>query len=226
MIAKPMITTVIFDMDGVISDTQILHASIESRLLAQQGIYLSSDEITRKYASMRDRDLFQKLFQEHGVSASVDDVVAEKWALMQATVQEVLTPIPYALPLVHQLSSEFTLGLASSSPPYFIEYVLKRFSIYDRFTAITSSHEVARSKPDPDVFLLAAEKLQKQPAECAVIEDSHNGMLAAKRAEMKCIGYVAKGVKQEYPADVVVDSLGKVSGEMIKELMKPILRNL
>lgn len=219
---KNMITTVIFDMDGVISDTQILHASIESQLLAQQGIYLSPDEITKKYASMRDKDLFQKLFQEHGVSALVDDVVAEKWALMQATVQEVLTPIPYALPLVRQLSTEFTLGLASSSPPHFIEYVLKRFSIYDRFKAIASSHEVEKSKPHPDVFLLAAERLEKLPVECLVIEDSYNGMLAAQRAGMKCIGYVAngvaEGVKPEYPAEVLVDSLGKVSGRMIKEL--------
>lgn len=119
-----MITTVVFDMDGVISDTQILHASIESQLLAKQGIYLSPDEITKKYASMRDRDLFQQLFQEHRVPASLDEVIAEKWALMRATVQEVLTPIPYALPLVHQLSSEFTLGLASSSPADFIDYVL------------------------------------------------------------------------------------------------------
>ncbi len=226
-----MITTVIFDMDGVISDTQILHASIESQLLAKQGIYLSPDEITKKYASMRDRDLFQQLFQEHRVQAPLDEVIAEKWALMRATVQEILTPMPYALSLVRQLSSAFTLGLASSSPPDFIEYVLKRFSIYERFKAITSSHEVERSKPFPDVFLLAAQKLQKQPAECAVIEDSYNGMLAAKRAGMKCIGYVAngvvEGVKPEYPADVVVDSLEKVSGEMIKELqMKPILRNL
>jgi len=105
--------------------------------------------------------------------------------------------------------------VASSSPPGFIERVLRCLGVRDRFAVVISSTEVARGKPAPDVFLAAARKLDVEPAECVVIEDSANGILAAKRAGMRCVALVASQRARSNGADVVVGDLTTLTDEML-----------
>ena len=222
---KSKVTTgtsgIIFDMDGVISDTQDLHAEIESSVLKRFGINLSPDEITARFAGVGDKVMFSTLFSEHGVKiASFDDLVTEKWGLMaQAVASHGVKPIAYSLELIELLSQYgFVLSVASGSPRAFIAQVIETFSLQKYFVCCVSGEEVRHGKPAPDIFLEAAKLMGLDYDRCAVIEDGLSGMQAAARAGMGCIGLV-KDLDKKYPASVLVTSLREVTPELALSVM-------
>ncbi len=212
------IKAVIFDMDGVVSDTQKLHASVEESLLKKYGIKMDVEEITEKYAGVPDRKVFERIFRDNNILVDVDKVIKEKWDKMFSLTKNNVSPISGAMELINELKNNgFKLGIASSSPIRFIELVLSELGLKEKFYAITGAEEVKYGKPDPQIFLLTARKLRVTPKECVVIEDGISGMIAAKRAGMKCIGLVEKE-NRDYPADLIVRSLREIKIENLKIL--------
>ena len=113
-----------------------------------------------------------------------------------------------AIELIKRLSKKYTLALASGSPEKIIIDTVKSFDIEKYFKFIISGENINRCKPAPDIFLITAENLGFLPENCAVIEDSHNGVLAAKRAGMYCIGFENNnsGEQDLTPADIIIKS--------------------
>lgn len=217
------ITTIIFDMDGVLSDTQNLHALAESALLKQYGIHLTPDEITRRFAGYSDHEFYATVFREAGIDhVDVQKVAQEKWGPFLEQAPGHIQAIPGAIDTVIRLhQAGYTLGVASASIPEFIHIVVQELGIATYFNTLTSGKEVQNGKPAPDIFLLAAERLGRRPAECLVIEDGVNGMIAAQRAGMKCIGLVQAhlaSLHPDYPASIVVDRHEKITPQLLKEL--------
>ena len=213
-----MVKAVIFDMDGVISDTQGMHAEIEEKFLEEYGIDMPADEITAKYAGYSDGEFYKAVFSEYGVaSASVDKAVSEIWKRKFAAIKGGVSAIPGVKELIANLHGDgFKLAVASASIPEFIGLILSSLGLTGKFDVIVSSVEVEKGKPEPDIFLLAAKKLGVGPKDCVVIEDGINGMIAAKKAGMKCIGIVKK--EGEYPADLIITNFNELSPEKIKAL--------
>lgn len=213
-----MIRAVIFDMDGVLSDTQNLAAEVESAVLQTYGVKMAPEEITRKYAGVLDAEFFQELFATHKIDSDVSEAAENKWEAMRERTKGGVPAISGAIELVELLSKHgLKLAVASSSPPAFIKYVLSSLGIQGKFVVVTSSEEVRYGKPSPDVFLLAAERLGVPPQECVVIEDGINGMIGAKKAGMKCIGLVGN-TEGDYPADMLVKDLRDITLEKINML--------
>lgn len=210
---------VIFDMDGVVSDTQKFHAEVESLLLKEFGIHMEPDEITRIYSGVADEKMFAELFEKHNVKvASVADVVFRKWDLMRQVASGRITPIPHAVELIQQLKKEgFKLAIASASTKAFINEVMEALNIREYFDTIVSAQEVQHGKPAPDIFLLAAKRLGVQPEESVVIEDGRSGMIGATAANMKSIGLVTD-IMADYPATKLVSSLQDVNIDIIHQL--------
>lgn len=211
---------VIFDMDGVISDTQVIHARFESELFRRHGIEISPEEMSDRYAGVSGRVYFKSEFDRHGIDADIDALVEEKWAMLADLDDDDIVAVPGSVELIGSLKDGgFRLAVASASRRVFVERVLSVLGVLDSFDAIATSQEVEHGKPDPGVFLLAAERLGAKPADCVVIEDGKNGMVAARRAGMKCIGLVPDTDHEKYPADLLVPGLDDLTVDRIEELL-------
>jgi beta-phosphoglucomutase len=212
-----MITTVLFDMDGVISDTQKLHAAVESELLSDFDIHLSPEEISKKYSGVKTGEFFVELLNTQSKAYDIDSLMNKKWEMMQEMAQRGVDAVPGSIALIQRLrESGFPLAVASASNLAYVESVLRALNVRDAFGAIVSGDMVTNGKPDPESFLLAAQKLQAAPADCLVIEDGRSGMEAAKRAGMYCIGLVKDN--DVYPTTNTVTSLDSITIQYVHGL--------
>ena len=185
------VKAVIFDMDGVIVDSEPIYEQHLSSLLAKLGVE-RPELIQSSLKGVSTRDTSLMLIKTFDLKYEVDELIllSRQAYLEHIDLLEELPPIPGVVALVkHLRKSGYSLALASSASAKRIDLFLSKLGIKRLFPIIVCGDEVNRSKPAPDIFLLAAEKLGVKPSECAVIEDSRNGVLAAKAAGMKCIAY-------------------------------------
>ncbi len=200
-------------MDGVISDTQQLNSELEASCLKEHGIEISAEDLARKYAGIPERECAEIIFTAHGKEVDLDKFVENKLAKLMEFSRGKISAVEGALELIKNLKeNNFKLAVASSSKLEFINLVLNELKIRDKFDILTSGEEVKLGKPNPDLFLLAAERLEVSPSECLVIEDAQSGVAAAKKAGMKCVWLTNQGSleKSECPADISVESLKKL----------------
>lgn len=204
---------VIFDMDGVLSDTQKLHAQAQSQILQEYGVDMRPEEITSKYAGKPPGTLFR---EETAASDPMEAHGKKQNVLYELVDRKGVEPIEGSQQLVRELEGEFKLGVASSSEPDFIQKVVDSLEISGYFEVIKSASEVANGKPSPEVFLETADELGVSPEDCLVIEDGRSGMKGATDAGMVCIGLI-KG-SEKYPAHEKVKSLSELDKEYIEEI--------
>ena len=212
------IKAVIFDMDGVIADTQTIHNETNAEILQSYGIPLSSKDMS-KFAGIPNKKTFADLFKKYNVNADVDKAVSEKWDLIKEKTK-VIKAIPGVLDFIQKLySNKFKMAIASSSPADFIDHVLLSLKIKDFFTIIINGDEVKKGKPSPDIFLKAAKKLKVKPLDCLVFEDAPAGIQAAKNAGMKCIAITTAHKKEDLSrADKIIDSFSELTIENLNNL--------
>ena len=214
-----MIKAVIFDMDGVLADTQRFHNKVSSNILKKYGIKISPEEIEEFFAGIPDRVYYKKLFEEHNIKG-FERAVDEKWKQMLSLEFDDVKTINGVVDFLKDLKvNKIRLAVASSSRKDFVYRVLSALNIKDFFDVIITGEDVSRGKPYPDIFLLAAEKLGVKVEECVVFEDSINGMTAAKRAKMFCVGVVRKMLNAEYPADVIISDFSELSFEKLRKIV-------
>ena len=204
-----MTNAVIFDMDGVISNTQKLHSNVESSILHGYGIPLSPEAITKRYAGVPDHVMLREMSAEIGIPMpDTNDFDKKKWGRMLHPEPGDLDPMPGALEFIKLLRKKnIPLAVASGSSMPFIELVISTLGIRDCFETLVSSDEVENGKPSPDIFLLAAGRLGIEPSACVVIEDGLSGMIGAKAAGMECVALLSHLTAKECPTDICVNSL-------------------
>ncbi|TAN58228.1 HAD family phosphatase [Patescibacteria group bacterium] len=216
MLKKQSIKAVIFDMDGVISDTQDIHAQTESEILKDYGINLHPDKISRRFAGVSLNEMFPQIFNEWEKDMPpLVQLIEEKWERITNLVKGNVKEVGGTLEFIASLKNfGLPLAVASASHLSFIDLVLGELNLKTKFNAVTSAQEVERGKPEPDIFLLAARRLNAVPEDCLVIEDGISGMIAAKRAGMQCIGLVRGKADGDLPeVDLIVPDLRHVQFE-------------
>lgn len=213
-----MIKGVIFDMDGVISDTQKLHSKIESKLLLRFGIEISPEEISKKYSGVRTKEFFNDLLKNQEMEYNLDSLMDEKWSEMENFASKSIDAIDNSIELIKRLSSEgYPLAVASASNLNYVRTVLSTLGVLDCFTYVVSGDMVSKGKPDPESFLLAASKINIDPENCLVIEDGISGMIAAKEGGMCCVGLVSNK-NEDFPTKNLVLSLSEITKNYLEEI--------
>jgi beta-phosphoglucomutase family hydrolase len=183
-----MIKGFIFDMDGVIIDSEPLHFELNRRIMRDFGLELP-DEVFIPYVGITNEQMWAELIDRYRLNTTIAELQAKE-ALLKREVFQDLQPIKGIPELLANLKKDgIAIGLASSSSREFIEMVLEKLQIRGYFQAVVSGRELTRSKPDPEIFLRTAELLNVKPVDCLVLEDSRHGVEAAKRAGMKCIAF-------------------------------------
>ena len=203
---------VLWDLDGVIADTGSYHCRAWQDVFGKRGVNFTEDDFKRYFGQRNDTIIRSTL----GGSISpeeLDIIASEKEETLRRLIASNVRPLPGAIELVRSLRQHgLKMAIASSGPPENIQLILRGLGIEDCFQAIVSGREVAESKPSPQIFLLAAQKLGVKPVNSVVMEDAMVGVTGAKRAGMKCVAVTnshSRNSLQE--ADLIVDTLEAIS---------------
>jgi HAD superfamily hydrolase (TIGR01509 family) len=179
--------TILWDMDGVISDSYSFHFAAWQEILAKRGIEFTRQDFTRLFGTRNDFIIGAVTGRELP-EEDIKAIMREKDEAFRRKATGNVKPFPGALELLGTLKKRnFRQGLASSAPRENIDLVLRELDLAGMFDCVVSAQEVSESKPSPQIYLVMAEKLRAAPGDCVVIEDSPYGVRAAKTAGMRCL---------------------------------------
>ena len=214
-----MIEAVVFDLDGVIVDSEHVWDDVRQELAEERG-GTWHNQASRDMMGMSSPEWSRYMHDVIGLSEPPAEINAEVVRRLEALYREEIPLLPGAVEAVKSLASRWPLGLASSSNRELIDLVLETSELDRYFKATVSSEEVPRGKPAPDVYLEAARRLAADPTRCAAVEDSENGIRSAKSAGMRVVAipnpqYPPEGKSLEL-ADVVLTSTAALTPEVVE----------
>lgn len=217
-----MIKTVIFDMDGVIVDTEPVHHYAFNQHFKELDIEVSP-EMYASFTGNSTKNVFEKLIATFDLKHDVDVLINKKRDLFNKAFdkKEDLFLLDGVLDLIQELHKNgMQLVLASSSSKVTIDRIFTRFDLHRYFSHIVSGEDFPKSKPDPAIFVHAAFLSNTNIENCIVIEDSTNGIKAANSANIFCIGYDSPNSKyQDYStSDLIISNFSELSFEIINKL--------
>jgi len=213
-----MIRAFIFDMDGVLVDSEPLHLEAINLVLKPHGVALSEVE-NRAYLGWTEAAFWEAVRARFDLPGSAVEYGGERRRHLRALLVRGVLPVPGVVEFLARLDPlDLRRAVASSSDESVIRQILEALGIGDRFDAITAGDHVRRSKPDPEIFLATAARLGLEPADCLVFEDSPQGILAARRAGMRCVRVLTKTTRELEcePTDRVIENfIGLDPGELL-----------
>ena len=202
-------------------DSGPLHLEAWQEVFQRRGVRFTEKDFSRTFG-MVNKDIITYKLKDKTTDELVSAIGQEKEKTFRSLVdREGVKPLPGAVPLIEALDRQgFRLALASSAPRENVELILQKLGLRNCFQAIVSEEDVTRGKPDPQPFLLAAERLGATPEKALVIEDAPAGVEAAHRGGMKAIAVTTSHNRDEMrTADLVVSSLEEVDADKILKLL-------
>lgn len=219
----PMAVTpkgVIWDMDGVLANTAPFHYEAWKKILTPKGIDYSWEEFTSSFGMKNDR-IIPQVLGEGLPHEEINRIDIEKEALFREFAKGRLKPIENVVGLLNLLKGNgFKMAVASSGSPENVESVIEQCRLTHFFSILLNGKMVHNSKPHPEIFLLASEKLAVPPEKCIVVEDAPAGVEGAKRASMKCIAITSTHSRDSLKsADIIVDSFKDLNTDSFNKLI-------
>lgn len=216
-----MIEAVVFDLDGVLIDSEPVWEQVRRGLVTERGGHWASDA-QRRLMGMSTPEWARYLSEDLGVGLPPGEVAAIVTDRMAARYREHIPLLPGAVDAVRRLAARWPLGLASSAPAVLIETVLQSAGLRADFQVTMSTEQVPRGKPAPDIYLAVAGGLGVAAASCAAVEDSSNGLRSAAAAGLRVIAVP----RPQYPPDpdalaqagLVLPGLGELTPDAVSAL--------
>ena len=218
-----MSRVVIFDMDGVIIDSEPIYGKVYSEIFDKLNVDISVEERNSFVGFAADR-VWTYVRAKGNISKSINELIQ----MQKDTYFEYLKStdnfkhIEGVSTLIDELKNrKFIISLASSAQRRVVDFVLDKINMKNYFSFVLSGEDVKNGKPEPEIFLKVAERFKVKTSDCIVIEDSMNGVAAAKAAGMKCIGYKNpnSGSQDISKADLIIDDFSSQSVSRIIELL-------
>jgi HAD superfamily hydrolase (TIGR01509 family) len=176
---EPALSAVVFDLDGIIANTEDLYEQAGETVLGSRGKTYDAD-LREKIMGRPVVDAIQIMIDCHSLPDTVDDLMCECADVLQQLIATSLAPMPGAVSLIDDLqSADMPIAVATSATPEYADNVLTRLNLKQRFRFILTAADIHRGKPDPEIYLMAAERLGIAPSQMMVLEDSANGCRAA-----------------------------------------------
>jgi HAD superfamily hydrolase (TIGR01509 family) len=214
-----VIDAVVFDLDGLLLDSEHLWDEVREELARERGGHWSAGA-QRDMMGMSSPEWSAYMHDKIGLAEPAEEINRLVVERMLERYQHELPLLPGAVDAVQRLAARWPLGLASSSNRPLIDRALEAAGLSQLFRATVSSEEVARGKPAPDVYLEAARRIGVDPADAVAVEDSHNGIRSAKAAGMGVVAIpnhrFPPGEEALADADVVLDSLTELTKEAVE----------
>lgn len=210
---------IIFDMDGVIIDSEPLHFKLEKELLEELGGKINKKE-HEAFVGTTDYYMWKTFKGKFNLKYSVEEMIKIKKERFIENIHKIELVDNFYEFMLKMYEEGFLMGLASSNNKNAVDAIVKKFQLDKYLKFIISGEEVSKGKPNPEIFLTAAKKMNVKPSECLVIEDATNGITAAKSAGMKCIGLKSSnsGNQDLSKADLVINNFNELSLDIIKKL--------
>jgi beta-phosphoglucomutase family hydrolase len=194
---------VIFDMDGVIVDSNEFHKKGWNTFLKKHNLKLDENEWANKLFGRTGAETLPHLFKRILTEDEVADYCDEINANFRDVAKDDITPLPGLKAFLDKLTEAgIKFAMATSAPPKNVRFVLEKTGLQSYFKYIVDDTQIKRSKPDPEVFIKASEKLETPPERCVVFEDSLSGIQAANSAGTKIIG-----VTTTHPPEKLVNTV-------------------
>jgi HAD superfamily hydrolase (TIGR01509 family) len=181
-----MIEAVVFDLDGVLIDSEPVWEQVRRQVVAEHGGHWAPGA-QQRLMGMSTGEWARYLGQDLGVGLPPETIAALVIDQMKARYAEHVPFLPGAVGAVRRLAARWPLGLASSSPPVLIDAILDGAGLRECFAVAMSTEEVAHGKPAPDIYLAVTGRLGHPPRRCAAVEDSANGLRSAAAAGLQVI---------------------------------------
>lgn len=211
---------IIFDMDGLMIDSELLQSLSFKAVLKKHGIIVK-DKIVQ-ILGVRATENLEIMKKKFGLKEEVASLLQEKNGFYNKLLEQGVKPMPGLFSLIKLLrENNFRLALASSSGFDTIQLILKKLKILDNFEVVLSGDQVKKGKPDPEIYLKTAEMLKVDPKQCLVFEDAESGINSAKSAGMQCIAVPNIYTKNQdfSKSDLKVKSLKDIDLKTILQVM-------
>ena len=214
------IQAVIFDLDGLLVDSEAVHYQTNRALFAKYGKTYDL-ALKRKNMGVRIVEWLSDLKKEWSLKPSIEELANEREVILRTLFSKMLKLMPGALSILAYLKNKhIPMGLATSAKPWYVDLIMERFPLKKFFTVVIDADQVSRGKPHPEMYLKTAEALGVRPQECLVLEDAPNGVAAAKAAGMICFAVPGKYTKKTSVAhaDRIFTSLIAVQRHLLRYL--------
>ena len=218
-------SALIFDMDGVLVDSNPFHVQKWIEFLHERGIPYNAENLPKQILGSRNDTALRRFFGRDLPEGEIEKLSEDLEARFRAAFRPHAQPLLGLKTLMDECRGEgIPLAVASSAMTKNVDFVVDTLKLRSYFASIVTGDDVSRPKPDPEIYIQAAERLTLAPAKCVAFEDSFVGIESAKRASMKCVAiastFPAEELQSQTQADLVVKNFEELSLARLRELFK------
>ncbi len=211
--------TVIFDMDGVIIDSNPFHKKAWELFLEKYNFKYSEEDFKQKIYGKTNKDIMYTLFGDKLNIKNLEKLIYEKELFYQKSFEPYICLTKGLEQFLEMLkSNNVQIGISTSAPAMNIDFVMEKTGIRDYFSVIVDDSQVNKGKPDPEIYLKTATRLSVDPSECIVFEDSISGIQSARNAGMKVVGITTTHGKEELSGlvDYIINDFSELTFDKLK----------